>query len=56
MTGPGEPRFERIAVVGAGAWGTALALTARRAGRQVRIWAREEAVAAALDHRGENPL
>lgn len=33
-----------IGVVGGGAWGTALALTARRAGRDVMLWAREAAV------------
>jgi glycerol-3-phosphate dehydrogenase (NAD(P)+) len=32
--------FERIAVVGAGAWGTALALAAQRAGRAVTLWMR----------------
>ena len=33
-----------IGVVGGGAWGTALALTARRAGRDVMLWAREASV------------
>ncbi|MDO8605539.1 MAG: NAD(P)H-dependent glycerol-3-phosphate dehydrogenase [Phaeospirillum sp.] len=33
-----------IGVVGGGAWGTALALTARRAGRDVVLWAREASV------------
>ena len=32
--------FERIAVLGAGAWGTALALNAARAGRDVVLWGR----------------
>jgi len=32
--------IDRIAVLGAGAWGTALALAARRAGRKVALWAR----------------
>ncbi|CAA7620882.1 NAD(P)H-dependent glycerol-3-phosphate dehydrogenase [Magnetospirillum sp. SS-4] len=36
--------MNRIGVVGGGAWGTALALTARRAGRDVVLWAREDAV------------
>jgi len=37
----------RIAVVGAGAWGTALALAAERAGRSVVLWGRDvEAMAA----------
>lgn len=33
--------IERIAVVGAGAWGTALALAAHRAGRDVVLWGRD---------------
>lgn len=33
-----------IAVIGAGAWGTALAISAAQAGRTVRIWAREPEV------------
>jgi hypothetical protein len=35
--------FQRIAVVGAGAWGTALASCAARAGRDVTLWARDAA-------------
>lgn len=41
----------RIAVVGAGSWGTALACVARRAGQDVTMWAREPDVAQAI-HRG----
>jgi glycerol-3-phosphate dehydrogenase (NAD(P)+) len=41
--------IERIGVVGAGAWGTALALAAIRAGRQVVLLARDAAEAAAID-------
>lgn len=44
----------RIAVLGGGAWGTALAATARRTGAQVRLWARDEAQAAAISG-GANP-
>ncbi len=42
----------KIAVVGAGAWGTALACHARRLGHDVMLWALEPAVvdAAARDH------
>ncbi len=40
--------FEQIAVVGAGAWGTALALAAARAGRSVTLWARDREAAAAM--------
>lgn len=38
----------RVAVVGAGAWGTALAATAARAGRTTTLWAREREVADAI--------
>lgn len=34
--------MKKIAVIGAGAWGTALAITAHNAGNQVVIWAFEE--------------
>lgn len=37
-----------IAVVGAGAWGTALALAVARAGRSVTLWARDAEAAAAM--------
>ena len=33
----------RIAVVGAGAWGTALAVVAARAGNLVTLWGRDPA-------------
>src|SRR5690606_14971621 len=35
--------IDHIAVVGAGAWGTALALAAHRAGRRVTLWGRDVA-------------
>jgi glycerol-3-phosphate dehydrogenase (NAD(P)+) len=44
----------RITVLGGGAWGTALALTMARAGNEVRLWARDEAMVAAIG-KGENP-
>jgi glycerol-3-phosphate dehydrogenase (NAD(P)+) len=40
MSSPGAGDGESIAVVGAGAWGTALALHAVRAGCRVTLWAR----------------
>lgn len=43
-----RPAFARLAIIGAGAWGTALAVTAVRAGRGVTLWAREPDVAAAI--------
>ena len=44
----------RVAVLGGGAWGTALAMQMRRAGHDVRLWARDAATVAAIE-RGENP-
>jgi len=38
--------FSQIAVLGAGAWGTALALAAQSAGRDVTLWVREDDVLA----------
>lgn len=41
--------MQRIGIIGAGAWGTALAVTARRAGRDVVMWAHEPEVAATIN-------
>ena len=46
--------IESIGVVGAGAWGTALALAARRAGRTVVLQGRDAAVVADINGRREN--
>src|ERR1700676_3481535 len=48
--------MQRIGIIGGGGWGTALAVTARRAGRDVVLWAREPEVVAAINERHENPL
>ncbi|MBM3560373.1 MAG: glycerol-3-phosphate acyltransferase, partial [Alphaproteobacteria bacterium] len=48
------PSLSRIAVLGAGAWGTALAVTARRAGCTVTLWARSPAAAAGIEATREN--
>jgi glycerol-3-phosphate dehydrogenase (NAD(P)+) len=45
----------RIAVLGGGAWGTALAIAMRRAGHDVRLWARDGAMIEAIRGRRENP-
>lgn len=47
--------YGRIAVIGAGSWGTALACVARRAGREVCLWGRDAEVVAAINARSENP-
>ena len=44
-----------IGVVGGGAWGTALALVAARAGRRATIWARDADTVAAINGGRENP-
>ncbi|WP_292150039.1 NAD(P)-binding domain-containing protein, partial [Mesorhizobium sp.] len=48
------PSGWRVAVLGGGAWGTALALAMLRAGHFVRLYARDPDTVAAID-RGENP-
>ncbi len=46
--------MNRIGVIGGGAWGTALAAVAARAGREVTLWAREPDVVEAINGRHEN--
>jgi len=48
--------FASVAVLGAGAWGTALAQVAAAAGRQVTLWAREPEVVASIGTARENAL
>jgi len=43
-------------VIGAGAWGTALALVAAQAGRRVTLWARESQVVDSIGTKRENTL
>jgi glycerol-3-phosphate dehydrogenase (NAD(P)+) len=47
--------LQSVGIVGAGAWGTALAITSRRAGRDVLIWAYEQETLADINrhHRNE---
>jgi glycerol-3-phosphate dehydrogenase (NAD(P)+) len=47
---------KRLAVVGAGAWGTALAAIAARAGVATTLWARDPALAETLNRVRENPV
>jgi len=46
--------MERIGIIGGGAWGTALALTAARAGRRVLLWAREPEIVDGINRDREN--
>ncbi len=46
--------FDHIAVLGAGAWGTALAMTAARAGRKVALWEHDAENAELLTTRRES--
>ena len=46
--------MKHIGVIGGGAWGTALAAAAARAGRRVTLWAREPEVVAAINEQHEN--
>jgi glycerol-3-phosphate dehydrogenase (NAD(P)+) len=45
-----------LAIIGGGAWGTALAIVARRAGSVPVLWARDPDVVAAINERHENPF
>jgi glycerol-3-phosphate dehydrogenase (NAD(P)+) len=47
---------KRIAVIGAGSWGTALAIVAARNQHDVRLWAREAEVAASIQSVHKNPF
>src|SRR5215207_7731954 len=47
--------FDHIAVLGAGAWGSALANLAAQAGHSVTLWARDPAKAAAMEQSRESP-
>ena len=47
--------MRRLAVIGGGAWGTALASVAARAGAGIVLWARDPNVAATINQHHENP-
>ena len=40
---------QSVGIIGAGAWGTALAIVARRAGRDVLVWAHEPETISAIN-------
>lgn len=46
----------RIAIIGAGGWGTALGIIAARAGHEVRLWSRNASVVNSINERGINEL
>ena len=48
--------FDHIGVVGGGAWGTALACLARRAGRRVTLWSRDPVVSQAIARERRNEI
>ena len=48
--------IDRIAVVGGGAWGTALAQVAAQDGREVMLWALEDDVVSAINRLHQNPV
>lgn len=50
------PTYKKIAVVGAGAWGTALAQVAATAGREVTLWAREAELVQSVNTAHENTV
>ena len=45
---------QRIGVIGSGSWGTALAVHLAHTGHDVRLWARDPALAAAMQASREN--
>ena len=52
---PAVAPIERVAVLGAGSWGTTYAKVLADAGRSVTLWARRESVAAAVRARPSQP-
>ncbi len=48
--------MQKLGIIGAGAWGTALAAVARKAGRDVTLWAFEPEVVAAINGQRRNPF
>jgi glycerol-3-phosphate dehydrogenase (NAD(P)+) len=54
MTAADVVPFARVGVIGAGAWGTAIALAALRAGRETVLWARNPDAVEAMRREREN--
>ena len=55
MTSQTTTSKPRVAVIGAGSWGTALAALIARHGHPTVLWGRDGDIAAAIDARHENP-
>jgi glycerol-3-phosphate dehydrogenase (NAD(P)+) len=53
---PAPGQSKRVAVIGAGSWGTALAIVAARNQMAVKLWAREPGVAREIARTGRNPF
>jgi len=49
------PFKHRIAILGAGSWGTALAIVAARSRHEVRLWSRDREVVSSINERHVNP-
>jgi glycerol-3-phosphate dehydrogenase (NAD(P)+) len=47
-------RYQRIAILGAGSWGTAIAVVLARNGHQVHLWARRPALAEGINQTRQN--
>lgn len=56
MPGEPAPQSQRVSIIGAGSWGTALALVAARNQHQVTLWARESEVARGIESARRNPF
>src|SRR6185369_6703225 len=52
--GSSVSEMKQIAIVGAGSWGTALAVVAARAGHAVRLWSRNAEVVSSINERRVN--
>ena len=51
-----SPERKQVAIIGAGSWGTALAMIAARNQHRVRLWAREPEVAGEINRIHKNPI
>ncbi|HJZ68656.1 MAG TPA: NAD(P)H-dependent glycerol-3-phosphate dehydrogenase [Blastocatellia bacterium] len=56
MTGETASETKRVAIIGAGSWGTALAMIAAHNRHQVKLWAREPEVALEINRAQRNPF